>query len=144
MYASAVLCAFSRAMRFKKVNCREIEQWRQTCDTRSSQNRSRSSLHSKYALQNRLSEILVSNFDQEGGAALTTLSNAPCPSNTMSRPTYRDPTDVGGACWFMECRKQECRSNLNLLLTIQNTNMELPTMLYSSLEAQLCSPLCCV
>ena len=54
----------------------EIEQRRQTCDTRSSQNRSRSSLHSKYVLQNRLSEILDSNFDQEGGAALATLSNA--------------------------------------------------------------------
>ena len=37
--------------------------------------------------------------------------------------------------------EHKCRSNLNLLQTIQNTNMELPTMLYSSLEARLCSPL---
>ena len=30
-------------------------------------------------------------------------------------PSRRGHHFVGSACWFMECRKHECRSNLNLL-----------------------------
>ena len=59
-------------------------------------------------------------------------------------PSRQGSSICGSWCWFMECRKHECCSNLNLLYTIKNTKMELPTMLYSSLKARLCSPLCSV